>query len=181
MKNATTMIASMPTNYAASNRHSNPTPTSSLNQTNQTTSSIYNTMSNLSEALAAAISTSTLVSPSGVAVKKGQAANPNPNPNPNPSNSSRTQTYYQHHNLLNAAAFAAQQQQRLVQNLNIASKSSRFLSSTNNSSNNSSNQIYSSNSIHPPGRVMSSMNSTIYPHKSIVMARHGETMNVKDR
>lgn len=179
MKNATTMIASMPTNYAASNRHSNPTPTSSLNQTNQTTSSIYNTMSNLSEALAAAISTSTLVSPSGVAVKKGQAANPNPNPNP--SNSSRTQTYYQHHNLLNAAAFAAQQQQRLVQNLNIASKSSRFLSSTNNSSNNSSNQIYSSNSIHPPGRVMSSMNSTIYPHKSIVMARHGETMNVKDR
>lgn len=173
MKNATTMIASMPTNYAASNRHSNPTPTSSLNQTNQTTSSIYNTMSNLSEALAAAISTSTLVSPSGVGVKKGSAANP-----------SRTQTYYQHHNLLNgaaAAAFAAQQQQRLVQNLNIASKSSRFLSSTNSSSNNSSNQIYSSNSIHPPGRVMSSMNSTIYPHKSIVMARHGETMNVKDR
>ena len=174
MKNATTMIASMPTNYAAaSNRHSNPTPTSSLNQTNQTTSSIYNTMSNLSEALAAAISTSTLVSPSAVGVKKGSAANP-----------SRTQTYYQHHNLLNgaaAAAFAAQQQQRLVQNLNIASKSSRFLSSTNSSSNNSSNQIYSSNSIHPPGRVMSSMNSTIYPHKSIVMARHGETMNVKDR
>lgn len=32
----------------------------------------------------------------------------------------------------------------------------------------------------PAGRI-SSMNSTIYPHKNIVMARHGETMNVRDR
>lgn len=40
---------------------------------------------------------------------------------------------------------------------------------------------HSQSQAHVAAARMSSINNTIYPHKSIVMARHGETMNVRER
>lgn len=100
-------------------------------------------------------------------------------------NSPPNRSYYRHsefHNINNVPimGYAAVPTGLRFNNNNNANNNVQTKTGINNKFANITNNTNQANLTHVAGRV-SSINNTIYPHKSIVMARHGETMNVKDR